>query len=82
MINISINDKPYRAEEGLTIMQALDKLGFHIPRLCYHPRLSIEGACRVCIVEVAGMKNYVASCSFPASMTPVATSTTACALYP
>ncbi|MBP7056452.1 MAG: [FeFe] hydrogenase, group A [Candidatus Omnitrophica bacterium] len=67
MITIHINDKPYKVEPGQTIMQAADKLGFHIPRLCYHPKLSIEGACRVCIVEVAGMRNYIASCAYPVS---------------
>ena len=66
-ITISINGKPYEVEAHLTIMQAADKLGFRIPRLCYHPKLSIEGACRVCIVEVEGMKNYVASCAYPIS---------------
>ena len=55
MITVFINDKEYQVEEGLTIMQAADKLGYHIPRLCYHPSLSIEGACRVCIVEVESM---------------------------
>ncbi|MGV8122628.1 MAG: NADH-dependent [FeFe] hydrogenase, group A6 [Candidatus Xenobiia bacterium LiM19] len=65
MITIHIDDKPYSVEPNQTIMQAADSLGFRIPRLCYHPKLSIEGACRVCIVEVEGMKNYVASCSFP-----------------
>lgn len=66
-VKIYINNMPYEAEEGQTIMQAADKLGYHIPRLCYHPKLSIEGACRVCIVEVEGMKNYVASCTYPVS---------------
>lgn len=66
-LTIHINDKPYKVDEGQTIMQAADKLGFHIPRLCYHPKLSIEGACRVCIVEVEGMERYVASCAFPVS---------------
>ena len=49
LINISVDNKPYSIEEGQSIMQALDSLGFHIPRLCYHPKLSIEGACRVCV---------------------------------
>ncbi|MCK4998252.1 MAG: [FeFe] hydrogenase, group A [Anaerohalosphaera sp.] len=65
LITIHINETEYKVEPDQTIMQAADKLGFHIPRLCYHPKLSIEGACRVCIVEVEGMKNYVASCAFP-----------------
>jgi NADP-reducing hydrogenase subunit HndD len=64
-VTIYINDKSYEVEFGQTIMQAADKLGYHIPRLCYHPKLSIEGACRVCIVEVEGMRNYVASCAYP-----------------
>ncbi|MHC5172944.1 MAG: 2Fe-2S iron-sulfur cluster-binding protein, partial [Planctomycetota bacterium] len=64
-ITIYINNKEYQIEPEQTIMQAADKLGFHIPRLCYHPKLSIEGACRVCIVEVEGSRNYVASCAFP-----------------
>ena len=64
-ITIYINDKEYKVEPNQTIMQAADSVGFHIPRLCYHPKLSIEGACRVCIVEVEGMKNFTASCSFP-----------------
>jgi len=65
LININVNNKTYSVEEGQTIMHALDGLGFHIPRLCYHPKLSIEGSCRVCIVEVEGMPNYVTSCTFP-----------------
>jgi len=64
-IKIYINDKPYIVKSGQTIMQAADSIGFHIPRLCYHPKLSVEGACRVCIVQVQGMNNYVASCAFP-----------------
>jgi iron-only hydrogenase group A len=67
LISIYINSKEYRVAPDQTVMQAADKLGFKIPRLCYHPRLSIEGACRVCIVEVEGLKNYVASCAYPVS---------------
>jgi iron-only hydrogenase group A len=64
-VTITINDKVYSVKAGQTIMQAADECGYHIPRLCYHPKLSIEGACRVCIVEVEGSKNFTASCSFP-----------------
>ncbi len=67
MVSIHINGKAYDVAAGQTIMQAADTVGFHIPRLCYHPQLSIEGACRVCIVEVEGMTNYVASCAYPVS---------------
>ncbi|MEI7615331.1 MAG: NADH-dependent [FeFe] hydrogenase, group A6 [Actinomycetota bacterium] len=62
-ITIKVNNKEYQVENDQTVMQALDKIGFHIPRLCYHPKLSIEGACRICIVEVEGAANYVTSCT-------------------
>lgn len=42
MITIYINGKEYKVEPGQTIMQAADTLGYKIPRLCYHPKLSIE----------------------------------------
>jgi len=64
-ITITINDKIHSVKPDQTIMQAADECGYHIPRLCYHPKLSIEGACRVCIVQVEGIKNYVASCCYP-----------------
>ncbi|RJP28030.1 MAG: 4Fe-4S dicluster domain-containing protein [Candidatus Omnitrophota bacterium] len=67
IITIYINNKPYKVNDNQTVMQAADSVGFKIPRLCYHPKLSIEGACRVCIVEVEGAKNYIASCAFPVS---------------
>ncbi len=67
LISIYVDGKKYTVEEGKTIMQALDSIGYHIPRLCYHPKLSIEGACRVCIVEVEGIRNFVASCAYPVS---------------
>ncbi|AQQ08525.1 NADP-reducing hydrogenase subunit HndC [Sedimentisphaera cyanobacteriorum] len=65
LITIHIDDIEYKVEPGQTIMQAADKLGYKIPRLCYHPKLSIEGACRVCIVQVEGARNFSASCATP-----------------
>jgi iron-only hydrogenase group A len=64
-ITITIDGLEYKVDAGQTIMQAADACGYRIPRLCYHPKLSIEGACRVCIVQVEGARNYVASCAYP-----------------
>ncbi len=65
MINLTIDGKPVSVPEGTTIMSAAEKIGVKVPRLCYHPRLSVEGACRVCIVEVEGMRSLPASCAYP-----------------
>ncbi len=62
-VHIVINDTPMEVDSQSTIMEAAEQLGIKIPRLCYHPQLSIEGACRICIVEVDGSKNYLPSCA-------------------
>ncbi|MCL2144445.1 MAG: NADH-dependent [FeFe] hydrogenase, group A6 [Endomicrobia bacterium] len=67
MIKIHINGKAYDVVEGITVMQAATMAGYKIPSLCYHPKLSLYGGCRVCIVEIEGMKNFVASCAHPVS---------------
>ncbi len=62
-INLTIDGVPVTVPEGTTIMEACEGLGISIPRLCYHPDLSLMGSCRVCIVEVKGMGFYMTSCS-------------------
>ncbi|MBM4149990.1 MAG: 2Fe-2S iron-sulfur cluster binding domain-containing protein, partial [Lentisphaerae bacterium] len=64
-LKLVIDDIEVAAKEGDTIMQAADSVGVRIPRLCYHPQLSILGACRICVVEVQGQRNPVAACTFP-----------------
>jgi NADP-reducing hydrogenase subunit HndD len=62
-ISLTIDEKQISVDEGTTIMDAAELLGITIPRLCFHPDLSLAGSCRVCIVEVEGMGFYMASCS-------------------
>lgn len=63
--NITIDGTALTVAEGTTIMEAAEQLGVRIPRLCYHPDLSLAGSCRVCIVEVKGIDFFMASCSVP-----------------
>ncbi|MEN6557293.1 MAG: 2Fe-2S iron-sulfur cluster-binding protein, partial [Thermoguttaceae bacterium] len=62
-ISLKIDDVPITVGEGTTIMEAAEQLGIHIPRLCYHPDLSLAGSCRVCVVDVKGMGFYMTACS-------------------
>lgn len=62
-ISLTIDETPVQVDEGTTIMHAAEQLGIRIPRLCYHPDLSLAGSCRVCIVDVKGMGYYMAACS-------------------
>jgi len=62
-ITLKIDGQTVTVPEGTTVMDAADTIGIHIPRLCYHPDLSLEGSCRVCIVKIEGFPSYVTSCS-------------------
>lgn len=64
-ITITIDDRKLTVEKGITILEAASRLGIRIPTLCYHPDLSLPGACRVCIVDVKDMGHYMAACSVP-----------------
>jgi iron-only hydrogenase group A len=63
LINLLIDGTAMAVPEGTTIMDAAEGLGIRIPRLCYHPDLSLAGSCRVCVVDVKGMGYYMPSCS-------------------
>lgn len=63
MIRCKINEIDVEVLEGTTILEAARANGIYIPALCYHPKLSVTGACRVCLVEVDGAA--VVSCATP-----------------
>ena len=55
MPTLTINGKEITVEKGATVIQAAEKLGFDVPRYCYHPGLGVDGSCRVCIVKIEKM---------------------------
>ncbi len=65
MINLKINNVPVQVENGTTILEAAKKVGIKIPTLCFLKEINEIGACRICVVEVKGMANLVASCVYP-----------------
>ena len=54
MVNITIDGKKISAEENITIMEAAEKNGIPIPKLCYLKGINEIAACRVCVVELEG----------------------------
>lgn len=67
MIELTINGKKVRTEEGSTILETAIKNGIKIPNLCYDRRVTPHGACRLCIVEIEGKRKPEASCATFAS---------------
>ena len=65
MPTLIIDDKEISVKPGATIMEAAKQLGVYIPHFCYHPKLSVSGNCRMCMVEVEKMPRPVISCAMP-----------------
>jgi len=66
-IQVVINGKEMRGQEGMTILLAAQQIGIEIPTLCYSPDLSPTGVCRICVVEVEGSRTLVGACHTPIS---------------
>ena len=68
MIQLTINGLEISVEEGTTLLEAAQFLGFPIPTLCHMEGLSPYGACRLCVVEIGEgpRAKLVSSCTYPA----------------
>ena len=65
MPKFTIDGKEIDAEAGVTILQAAKAHGIEIPYFCWHPKLSIDGSCRMCQVEVEKMPKLQIACNTP-----------------
>ena len=64
---LQIDGREVRAREGMTVLEAAQKVGISIPTLCHHEQLEPFGSCRLCAVEVEsrGWTNLVVACVYP-----------------
>jgi len=67
MPNIKIDGQTIEFKQGQTIIEAARDHGIEIPHFCWHPKLSVSGNCRICLVEVEKMPKLVIACSTLAS---------------
>jgi len=63
MVNMIIDGKHVSAEENITIMEAAERNGIPIPKLCYLKGINEIAACRVCVVELEGKEKLITSCN-------------------
>lgn len=64
-ISFRIDGEYVSAAPGQTILEAAQASGKFIPSLCYLKGLSKVGACRLCLVEIAGVNRLVPACTTP-----------------
>ena len=63
MAKINIDGKDYEVANGRTVIEAARENGIEIPHFCWHPKLSVSGNCRMCLVEIEKMPKLAIACS-------------------
>jgi formate dehydrogenase major subunit len=77
MVTVTIDEKKFEVAEGTTVLRAAESAGIHIPTLCDHKSLAPYGGCRLCLVEVEGMRTLQPSCTLPVNPNMVVHTNTA-----
>ena len=62
-VKIIIDGREVATTKGKTVIQAAADTGIDIPHYCYHPKLTIAGNCRMCLVEIEKMPKLQISCN-------------------
>jgi len=64
-VNITINDEHIKVAEGTSVFNACVQQGIQVPHFCYHPKMSVAGNCRMCLVQIGKNQRPTASCTVP-----------------
>jgi formate dehydrogenase major subunit len=67
LVSLSIDGQAVRVPAGTSVMRAAALAGLSIPKLCATDQLQAFGSCRLCLVQVEGMRGFPASCTTPVS---------------
>jgi NADH-quinone oxidoreductase subunit G len=62
-VTLTIDGQQITVAKGRTVLQAAIEAGISVPYYCYHPGISIDGSCRVCVVKIEKMPKLQTSCS-------------------
>lgn len=62
MITLTIDKRKVQVPEDTTILDAAERLGIHIPTLCYAKNFKPSTSCMVCVVRVQGLRHFVPAC--------------------
>ena len=64
-ISFTVDGQEIRCSDRCTIYEAASAAGIHIPTFCHHGKLVPVGACRMCLVEIDGMRGLQTACTTP-----------------
>ncbi len=63
IVNITVDGKAVKAPAGTLLIEACKSTGIEVPSFCYYPNLSLQGACRMCLVKVEKMPKLQTACT-------------------
>ncbi|MCB2083736.1 MAG: molybdopterin-dependent oxidoreductase, partial [Sphingomonadaceae bacterium] len=66
-VELTIDGRQISVPAGTSVMRAAAQSGGHIPKLCATDSIKSFGSCRLCLVEIDGMRGTPASCTTPVS---------------
>ncbi len=67
LITIEVDGQRLQGRQGDMLIEVTDAAGIHIPRFCYHRKLSVAANCRMCLVEVERAPKTLPACATPIS---------------
>src|SRR3989441_1483784 len=65
LVKLTIDGKPIEAAPGTLVIDAAKRAGIEIPAFCYYEGLTLQAACRMCLVEVEKMPKMMTACTLP-----------------
>ena len=64
-VTVTVDGKTFEAKKGELLIKAAQEHGVYIPRFCWHERMKPVGMCRMCLVEVEGVRGFPPACTTP-----------------
>jgi NADH-quinone oxidoreductase subunit G len=62
-VNLTVDGKNVTAPSGTLLIEACKSAGIEVPSFCYYPGLSLQGACRMCVVKIEKMPKLQTACT-------------------
>jgi NADH-quinone oxidoreductase subunit G len=63
LVSLTVDGKPISAPAGTLLIEACKVVGIEVPSFCYYPNLSLQGACRMCLVKIEKMPKLQTACT-------------------
>ena len=75
-VTVTVDGRTFEARPGELVIAAAERHGVYIPRFCWHPRMAPVGMCRMCLVEIDGVRGLPPACTTPVAEGMVVHTTT------